>query len=106
MGAEYWTGEECRGRKKRMDSNNIHLWFNYPPRLDPKDMKPHVPLVPKVKLGHTNRVDIRTAFGQYWSFAHFTGGWKIKFLFTRADPGVTKEIAPRQTSRGGVSYGK
>ena len=74
LGAEYWTGEECRGRKKRMDSNNIHLWFNYPPRLDPKDMKPHVPLVPKVKLGHTNRVDIRTAFGQYWSFAHFPGG--------------------------------
>ena len=24
-----------------------------------------------------------------------------KFLFTRADPGVTKEFAPRQTSRGG-----
>ena len=23
--------------------------------------------------------------------------WKIKFLLTRADPGVTKELAPRQT---------
>ena len=62
------------GEEKRMDSNNIHLWFNYPPRLDPKDMKPRAPLVPKVKLGHTNRVDIWTTFGQYWSFAHFPGG--------------------------------
>ena len=25
------------------------------------------------------------------------GFWKIKCLVTRADPGVTKELAPRQT---------
>ena len=31
--------------------------------------------------------------------------WRKKFLFTKAHPGVTKEFAPRQTSRGG-GFGK
>ena len=30
---------------------------------------------------------------------------EIKFLFTKAHPGVTKDLAPRQTSRGGGPFG-
>ena len=29
---------------------------------------------------------------------------EIKFLFTKAHPGVTKDLAPRQTSRGGGPF--
>ena len=32
--------------------------------------------------------------------------WKIKFLVTRGDPGVTKESRTRQTSRGGGPFWK
>ena len=36
------------------------LGFKYFSRLDPKDTEPHAPSVPKVKLGHTDRVPHRS----------------------------------------------
>ena len=51
---------------------SIWLWFKYPPWLCPKDTERHVPLVPKVKLGHSNYV-CHWFLIYSWSYSHGLG---------------------------------